>query len=262
MISPSWGFSLAVSGRTIPLLVISSRALGLMTTRSPSARSFVAVALANVLSSCFGQGRPRASDSRVIDGRVMAGWSDDPRNLSWHRVGLGPNPSACVSSDFERAGFSVLWHSPSESAKRLPNRGSGCQPARDDRAASAAGSEVERQLDRLDASGRGRAARPVVAGIPAELPLGFVVQDEMAEASGRVGDDELAWAVVGELADVVLERHPAEDDLERVLALEVDRETAGRTGERWRGDIERPRCGPLRFERPVTEAESDDIAAG
>jgi hypothetical protein len=50
--------------------------------------------------------------------------------LSWHRVGLGPNPPACVSGDVGRAGFAVLWHSPFESAKRLPNRGVGCQPAR------------------------------------------------------------------------------------------------------------------------------------
>src|SRR3990172_4097594 len=36
------GFSLAVSGRTMPLLVISSRGVGLMTTRSPSGWSLVA----------------------------------------------------------------------------------------------------------------------------------------------------------------------------------------------------------------------------
>ena len=72
MIVPSWGFSLAVSGRTMPLLVISSRAVGLMTTRSPSGRSFVAiaVALANVHSSCDGQGRPSGVD--------RAGASDRP----------------------------------------------------------------------------------------------------------------------------------------------------------------------------------------
>ena len=50
---PFWGFSFAVSGRTMPLLVISSRAVGWITTRSPSGRSFVAetVAVANVHSS-------------------------------------------------------------------------------------------------------------------------------------------------------------------------------------------------------------------
>src|SRR6267378_5871943 len=37
-IRPSCGFSLAVSGRTIPLLVRSSRSTGLITTRSPSGR--------------------------------------------------------------------------------------------------------------------------------------------------------------------------------------------------------------------------------
>ena len=53
-IVPSWGFSLAVSGRTMPLLVISSRGVGWMTTRSPSGRSFFvrvfAVAVAKVRS--------------------------------------------------------------------------------------------------------------------------------------------------------------------------------------------------------------------
>src|SRR5450759_767131 len=46
---PPCGFSLAVSGRTIPLLVTSSRALGLMTTRSPRGLSLLllTVALAN-----------------------------------------------------------------------------------------------------------------------------------------------------------------------------------------------------------------------
>src|SRR6476620_1779900 len=56
-ILPSWGFSLAVSGRTIPLLVVSSRGVGWTTTRSPSGRSLVdtAVAVANVHSSCDGR---------------------------------------------------------------------------------------------------------------------------------------------------------------------------------------------------------------
>src|SRR5438046_2120721 len=40
---PSWGFSFAVSGRTIPLLVISSRAFGLIKTRSPSGVTLVAL---------------------------------------------------------------------------------------------------------------------------------------------------------------------------------------------------------------------------
>src|SRR5450759_390468 len=46
---PSCGFSLAVSGRTIPLLVTSSRGVGWMTTRSPRGLSFLllTVALAN-----------------------------------------------------------------------------------------------------------------------------------------------------------------------------------------------------------------------
>src|SRR5947199_8087719 len=38
---PSWGFSLAVSGRTIPLLVLSSFSTGLTTTRSPNGFRFM-----------------------------------------------------------------------------------------------------------------------------------------------------------------------------------------------------------------------------
>src|SRR5207248_1406681 len=38
---PSCGFSLAVSGSRMPLLVRSSRSTGLMTTRSPNGRSFI-----------------------------------------------------------------------------------------------------------------------------------------------------------------------------------------------------------------------------
>src|SRR5437870_7064713 len=38
---PSWGFSLAVSGRTIPLLVFSSFSTGLTTTRSPNGLRFM-----------------------------------------------------------------------------------------------------------------------------------------------------------------------------------------------------------------------------
>src|SRR5713101_656441 len=40
-IMPSCGFSLAVSGRTMPLLVFSSRSTGLITTRSPSGLNFM-----------------------------------------------------------------------------------------------------------------------------------------------------------------------------------------------------------------------------
>src|SRR4051812_44055993 len=46
MIVPRCGFSFAVSGRTIPLFVVSSRPSGFTTIRSPSGRSFVAVAVA------------------------------------------------------------------------------------------------------------------------------------------------------------------------------------------------------------------------
>jgi hypothetical protein len=56
----------------MPLLVISSLALGLMTTRSPSGRSLVdvAVAVANVHPSCDGQGRPPGMDLGASAGRI------------------------------------------------------------------------------------------------------------------------------------------------------------------------------------------------
>src|SRR3990170_1137212 len=64
---PSLGFSFAGAGRTMPLLVISSRAVGLTTTRSPSGLSLVeAVALANVLPSCGG-------DAAAEPGLLQAG---------------------------------------------------------------------------------------------------------------------------------------------------------------------------------------------
>ena len=46
MIIPSWGFSLAVSGITMPLFVVSSPGMGRTTTRSPSGRSFLVDAIA------------------------------------------------------------------------------------------------------------------------------------------------------------------------------------------------------------------------
>src|SRR4029079_16574757 len=64
---PSWGFSFAVSGRPMPLFVISSRSRALIATREPSGLSLVfvlevvlgAVATAMCLPSflgCFGRG--------------------------------------------------------------------------------------------------------------------------------------------------------------------------------------------------------------
>src|SRR6266849_7729392 len=50
---PSWGFSLAVSGITMPLLVTSSFAAGLTTTRSPTGRIFATMILS---FSQIGQG--------------------------------------------------------------------------------------------------------------------------------------------------------------------------------------------------------------
>src|SRR6185503_8049283 len=86
MMVPSWGFSLAVSGRTMPLLVISSLALGLMTTRSPSGRSLVdvAVAVANVHSSCDGQSRPPGVDCGIV-GRPDRAGSNVPGPRCRHR---------------------------------------------------------------------------------------------------------------------------------------------------------------------------------
>ena len=72
---PSWGFSFAVSGRTMPLLVISSRAVGLMTTRSRPASYGPGTPARRV-------GAPRARpetmwlerrDGRWIDLRALSG---------------------------------------------------------------------------------------------------------------------------------------------------------------------------------------------
>src|SRR4029077_10051017 len=79
-ISPSWGFSLAVSGRTMPLLVISSRALGRTTTRSPNGLSFFeAVALANVLPSCDGA-RPSGLVADPVPHRARGATRDRPED--------------------------------------------------------------------------------------------------------------------------------------------------------------------------------------
>jgi hypothetical protein len=72
----------------MPLLVISSRAVGLMTTRSPSGWSFdaVAVALAKVLSSCGGQGRPSGVIGGAIDRPERDRFADVPGALISHLV--------------------------------------------------------------------------------------------------------------------------------------------------------------------------------
>src|SRR3954447_5862475 len=264
MISPSWGFSFAVSGRTMPLFVISSRALGLMTTRSPSGLSFVAfaVALANVLSSCFGQGRPRASDSWGIGGRVMAGWSDGPETSVVASQRPLPDPPACLSRRRRvwslRAALALSLRECQETTeprRALSTRVKGAE-------ASAAGPEVQCELHRVAVARQRGAAGSVVPDIPAELPLRFVVQHQVAEAPRRVGDGELARAVVCELPDVILEGHPAEHDLQCALAVEVDGEAARATGERWCGDVESSPGGSLRFERTRSEREPHDVATG
>ena len=70
---------------------------------------------------------------------------------------------------------------------------------------------------------------------------------------------ELARAVVDRLADVVLERHPGERDLDGVLAGQVDRRAAPRLGERRPRDLERAegrsRAGPGSDAFPKTKVD-------
>src|SRR4051794_4040957 len=187
----------------------------------------------------------------------MAGWSDVPRNLCGGIASAESRPSSLVSGDVGCGGFAMLWHSPFESAKRLPNPGSACQGD-----ALAPGPEIERDLDRIAAPRQGHGARAVVADVPAAEALGFVELDEMPKASRRVRARELARSVVGRLPGVVLERHPGEHDLERVLALKIDRLSAGRLRERRAGRIERPGGRPrgTRAPRPLAETAPDGLA--
>src|SRR5260370_30401325 len=63
---PSWGFSLAVSGRTIPLFVFSSFSTGLTTTRSPNGLRFMCALLSKIGSI----GSPRAQALSTQGGRL------------------------------------------------------------------------------------------------------------------------------------------------------------------------------------------------
>src|SRR3954453_1863353 len=83
-------------------------------------------------------------------------------------------------------------------------------------------SEVECELDCVPVACQRGAAGSVVTDVPAELPLRFVIEHEMAQPPRRVRDRELARAVVGELAHIVLERHPSEHDLQGMFAVKVD----------------------------------------
>src|SRR5829696_8126395 len=127
--SPSWGFSFAVSGKTMPLFVISSRGVGLMTTRSPSGRSLVeaAVAVANGAFLLDGTGRPSGIDVET--------------SARSRRAARVVSPGSGGSAD-----FAARWHSHVESANTLANAVHRCQP------------ESRRRDAFLSRSGRGRGA--------------------------------------------------------------------------------------------------------
>ena len=100
-----------------------------MTTRSPSGRSLVdaAVALANVHSSCDGQGRPPGVDPGARDRpwwgrRDVARVPHDP-----HRVGPAPTWSARCPGRSESWASRRDWHSLCESANTVANAAAGCQ---------------------------------------------------------------------------------------------------------------------------------------
>src|SRR5579863_3956708 len=88
---PSWGFSLAVSGITMPLLVISSLAAGFTTTRSPTGRIFCATTYSpfqyiEVLTGIIGV---RQQSRRVISG-LTGIWKvvNDTRNIDRTVLGI------------------------------------------------------------------------------------------------------------------------------------------------------------------------------
>ena len=72
----------------------------------------------------------------------------------------------------------------------------------------------------------------------------------------------LACARVGLFPGVVLERHVPEDDLERLLALEVDRQPAGTFREGGRCDLEGPDRGACRRQGAGAELEPHMSAPG
>src|SRR5262245_10334213 len=126
-ISPSWGFSFAVSGRTSPLFVISSRGVGFTTTRSPSGVSLVAVLVAVAKVFPPGDGAWPPEPVMTGAGRPIDAGGADPR------VGAGaasaspapPEPSVGRRS-LETGPFSTLG------VRVLAILGAcvgGCQPA-------------------------------------------------------------------------------------------------------------------------------------
>src|SRR6202171_1223568 len=64
---PSWGFSLAVSGSTIPLLVFSSFSTGFTTTRSPNGLRFMCALLSKIVIST-----PHARALSTQGGRLLS----------------------------------------------------------------------------------------------------------------------------------------------------------------------------------------------
>src|SRR5438270_23364 len=101
---PSWGFSLAVSGITIPLLVRSSLSTGLSTTRSPSGFRFMCDSpQLNSVSTP----RPQALSTR--QGRLLIVLVPSPRE----GLNLFGRHSFCVGDQVEGAGrLGVRDHDP------------------------------------------------------------------------------------------------------------------------------------------------------
>src|SRR5215207_5056363 len=75
---PSWGFSLAVSGKTIPLAVTSSFGLALTTTRSPNGLRLTLIE-SSPLSSTSGRGADRIHPFRQVVQRAGAHTELDAR---------------------------------------------------------------------------------------------------------------------------------------------------------------------------------------
>src|SRR5215211_931325 len=120
-IVPRCGFSLTVSGITIPDLVVSSRLEGRTTTRSPSGRSFAATSvpldwvvamfassnLTDSRSHHRGTGPPASSNQLVRDVLYACAWHSS-RESAKTRVGSRKTPTVLLSP------------SPPESAQRTP----------------------------------------------------------------------------------------------------------------------------------------------
>ena len=234
-IVPSWGFSLAVSGRTMPLLVISSAGVGWMTTRSPSGRSFVvAVAVANVHSSCDGQSRPLGWRSGHRRDRERGGdvliLREDRSNAT--RPGAAGNPRPCtLEVDPQRLASRCR-----ECQGSLANARSGSQR----RAASAGGLIDDRDV-RLGVV-MGRATGPVPPDEPVTTPSLCRRPPWPARAPRRRAGARARRYRPGRRRG--LERHARHPDLDhgspptdRQAAARPSRTAVPRTeGDRWLGD--------------------------